>query len=49
MAYILFGELLNGVQVGGSLMILAAVIFLRIYEGKLLRLSSGEEEFALAD
>jgi drug/metabolite transporter (DMT)-like permease len=49
MAYILFGELLNGIQVGGSLMILTAVLFLRIYEGKLVRLSSGEEEFALAD
>jgi drug/metabolite transporter (DMT)-like permease len=47
-AYLLFGELLNGVQVGGSLMILAAVIFLRIYEGKLVSLSRGEEEFVLA-
>jgi drug/metabolite transporter (DMT)-like permease len=49
MAYILFGELLNSVQVGGSLMILTAVLFFRIYEGKLVRLSSGEEELALAD
>jgi drug/metabolite transporter (DMT)-like permease len=49
MAYILFGELLNGIQVTGSLMILAAVVFLRIYEGKLLRLSSGEEEFVLVE
>ncbi len=49
MAYVLFGELLNAIQVTGSLMILAAVIFLRIYEGKLLRLSSGEEEFMLVE
>ncbi len=49
MAYLLFGELLNGVQVLGSLMILAAVAFLRIYEGNLLRLSGGEEEFVLAE
>jgi drug/metabolite transporter (DMT)-like permease len=49
MAYALFGELLNGIQVFGSLMILAAVIFLRIYEGKLVRLSSGEEKLVPAD
>jgi drug/metabolite transporter (DMT)-like permease len=49
LAYVLFGELLNGTQVFGSLMILTAVIFLRVYEGKLLRLSSSEEEFALAE
>ena len=49
LAYSIFGELLNGVQIGGSLMILAAVIFFRIYEGNLLRLSNSEEEFALAD
>jgi drug/metabolite transporter (DMT)-like permease len=49
MAYIFFGELLSRVQVGGSLMILTAVVFLRIYEGKLIRLTSGEEEFALAE
>jgi drug/metabolite transporter (DMT)-like permease len=49
MAYLLFGELLNDIQILGSLMILVAVIFLRIYEGKLVRLSSGEEKFALAD
>jgi drug/metabolite transporter (DMT)-like permease len=48
-AYLAFGELLNGVQVTGSLMILTAVIFLRIYEGKLDRISSGEEEFVLAE
>jgi drug/metabolite transporter (DMT)-like permease len=32
-AYFLLGERLNGIQIGGSLMILAGVIFLRIYEG----------------
>ena len=49
MAYLLFGELLNGIQVLGSLMILIAVVFLRIYEGKIIRLSNSEEGFALAD
>lgn len=49
MAYILFGEILNGTQVFGSLMILIAVIFLRVYEGKLLRLPSGDEELVLVD
>jgi drug/metabolite transporter (DMT)-like permease len=33
LAYFLFGERLNGVQIGGSLLILAGVVFLRIYEG----------------
>jgi drug/metabolite transporter (DMT)-like permease len=32
-AYVLLGERLNGAQVGGSLMILAGVVFLRVYEG----------------
>jgi drug/metabolite transporter (DMT)-like permease len=32
-AYVLLGERLNGVQVGGSILILSGVIFLRIYEG----------------
>jgi len=32
-AYFLFGELLNGMQLGGSLMILSGVFFLRIHEG----------------
>lgn len=48
MAYILFGELLNGTQVIGSLMILTGVVFLRIYEGKLLRQSSSEKELSPA-
>ncbi len=34
-AYILLDERLNGVQVGGSLVILAGVVFLRVYEGRL--------------
>ena len=49
MAYVLFGEFLTGIQVFGSLMILTAVIFLRVYEGKLLRLSNSEEELILAE
>jgi drug/metabolite transporter (DMT)-like permease len=32
-AYFLLGERLNGIQIGGSLLILAGVAFLRIYEG----------------
>ena len=32
-AYFLLGERLNWIQIGGSLMILGGVIFLRIYEG----------------
>jgi len=31
-AYILFGEQLTGVQLGGGMLILGGVIFLRIYE-----------------
>ncbi|HZD57183.1 MAG TPA: DMT family transporter, partial [Anaerolineales bacterium] len=34
-AYFLLAERLNGVQLGGSLMILSGVVFLRIYEGRL--------------
>ncbi len=48
MAYMLFGEILSGIQIIGSLMILFAVIFLRIYEGKQLHLSSSEEDLVLA-
>lgn len=36
-AYLLLGEHLNGVQLGGSLMILSGVVFLRIYEGRLAK------------
>jgi drug/metabolite transporter (DMT)-like permease len=32
-AYLLLGERLNLMQIGGSLMILAGVVFLRVYEG----------------
>jgi drug/metabolite transporter (DMT)-like permease len=49
MAYVFFGELLNGTQMIGSLMILAAVVFFRIYEGKLLRSSGNEEELVLVE
>jgi len=48
MAYTLFGEILTVTQIIGSLMILIGVIFLRIYEGKLLRKSNGEKELLLA-
>lgn len=34
-AYFAFGELLSGVQIGGSLLILGGVVFLRVYEGRL--------------
>jgi drug/metabolite transporter (DMT)-like permease len=33
-AYILLGERLNGVQVVGSVMILAAVVLMRVYKEK---------------
>jgi len=32
-AYALLGERLTGVQIAGSLVILAGVVFLRVYEG----------------
>lgn len=48
MAYALFGETLTVTQIIGSLMILTGVIFLRIYEGKLLRRSSSEKELSPA-
>ncbi len=32
-AYVLLGERLNGIQIGGSLMILGGIVFLRVYEG----------------
>ncbi len=40
-AYVLLGERLNGVQVGGSLMILTGVVFLRIYEGRFMNDQAG--------
>jgi len=36
-AYFLLGERLNGMQIGGSLVILATVVLLRVYEGWLAR------------
>lgn len=33
-AYLLFDERLNAVQLGGALLILAGVVFLRVYEGR---------------
>ena len=36
-AYILLGERLTGVQIGGSLLILSGIILLRVYEGWLTR------------
>lgn len=36
-AYLLLGEQLNDVQMGGSVMILSGVVFLRIYEGRLAK------------
>lgn len=41
-AYLVFGELLNVVQIFGSLMILAGVVFLRLYEGRLERRSQSQ-------
>lgn len=38
-AYFLFGERLTGVQIVGSVMILCAMVFLRVYEGWLTRRS----------
>lgn len=49
MAYVLFGEILTVIQIIGSLMILTAVIFLRMYEGRLLRISSSEKELVLTE
>ena len=43
-AYFLLGERLTWVQVGGSLMILAGVVFLRIYEGWLAGKATPEPE-----
>jgi drug/metabolite transporter (DMT)-like permease len=43
-AYFLLGERLSWVQVGGSLMILSGVVFLRIYEGWLAGQGSAEPE-----
>jgi drug/metabolite transporter (DMT)-like permease len=45
MAYLLFGEQLNGIQLVGGGLILAGVIFLRIYEGRQAeKTSSGKKD-----
>jgi drug/metabolite transporter (DMT)-like permease len=41
-AYFLLGERLNGIQIGGGLMILAGVVFLRVYEGWLANQGQSE-------
>ena len=43
-AYFLLGERLNGMQVGGSLMILGGVAFLRMHEGRLARQSGADPQ-----
>ena len=51
-AYILLGERLSGIQIGGSLLILSGVVFMRVYEGWLaghVSTKSQEEIKALAD
>jgi drug/metabolite transporter (DMT)-like permease len=37
MAYALLGERLTAIQIAGSLMIMAGVVFLRVYEGRVTR------------
>ena len=34
-AYVLLNDRMNGVEIGGSLMILSGVLLLRLYEGRL--------------
>ena len=46
LAYILFSERLNFIQVIGSLMILAGIIFLRMHEGRLLRQARNKKELS---
>jgi drug/metabolite transporter (DMT)-like permease len=48
MAYALFGEFLTVTQIFGSMMILTGVIFIRIYEGRLLRKQSGKSDLSPA-
>lgn len=45
-AYFFLGERLSGLQIGGSLMILAGVFFLRVYEGWLAGRAGGAEQQA---
>jgi len=46
-AYFLLAERLTPSQIGGSLLILAGVVFMRIMEGKRARLASQNEEEVL--
>ena len=46
LAYILFSERLNFIQIIGSLMILAGIIFLRVHEGRLLRQARNKKELS---
>ncbi len=41
-AYLLFGERLDAVQLAGGALILAAVVFLRVYEGRQERRAAGD-------
>jgi drug/metabolite transporter (DMT)-like permease len=43
-AYLFLGEMMKGVQIGGGLLIIGGVVFLRIYEGWLARKNAGEPE-----
>jgi drug/metabolite transporter (DMT)-like permease len=43
-AYFLFGETFNAVQLGGSLMILGGVVFLRVSEGRAAAPAKAESE-----
>jgi drug/metabolite transporter (DMT)-like permease len=43
-AFFLFGERLNGAQLGGSLMILGGVVFLRVSEGRAAAPAKAESE-----
>lgn len=43
-AYVLLGERLNGIQIGGGLMILIGVILLRIFEGQQINRLQPEKE-----
>jgi drug/metabolite transporter (DMT)-like permease len=43
-AYALLGERMDGVQIGGGLLIMGGVVFLRIHEGRLARASRPDAE-----
>lgn len=46
-AYLLFGERLDAVQLAGGALILAAVVFLRVYEGRQERIAATDHRGAL--